>query len=277
MPSIVTFSLAGGPQPLILVPARVNGLGPLPFILDTGAGHCLLSPALARRAKVAVTARETATGAGGPMEVELGTAGSLALGEATVQNVPVAITDELARIERAVGAPIEGDIGYEFLKHFRLTIDYGRSRLTLARPEESVAADAAAGASVGFRLADEKKPLVLVSTRIGGEGPFNFALDTGASTTVVSPELARGLNIEGRRPAVMVGGGGRVAGLCGAVVSVGVGETESRELDVVIGPFLGPLSEIVGSKLDGILGYNFLRQFRVTLDYPGERLVLDPS
>jgi len=272
----VEFRLAGGAQPLILIPARVNGIGPLPFVLDTGAGPCLLSPDLAARAKVAARGRETATGAGGPLEVELGTAGVLAVGDAEVRDVPVAITEELARIGKAVGASIEGDVGYGFLKEFRLTIDYQRSRVTLARPENPSGGAPAAG-GVPFDLVAEEKPLVLVAVRLGEEGPFQFALDTGASMTVVSPEVARGLGAGARRPAKMLGGGGRVAGLSGAVARVRVGEQDGREVGVVIGPFLGPLSEVVGARLDGILGYNFLRRFRVTIDYPARHLVLEPG
>ena len=272
----VEFRLAGGAQPLILIPARVSGSGPVPFVLVTGAGPCLLSPELAARAKVAATGRETATGAGGPLEVELGMAGVLAVGEAEVRDVPVAITEELARIGKAVGASIEGDVGHGFLKDFRLTIDYDRSRVTLARPENPSGGASAAG-GVPFRLADEEKPLVLVAVRLGEQGPFQFALDTGASMTVVSPEVARGLGAGDRRPAKMLGGGGRVAGLSGAVARVRVGEQDGREVGVVIGPFLGPLSEVVGTRLDGILGYNFLRRFRVTIDYPARHLVLEPG
>jgi len=99
----VPFRLAGGAQPLILVPARANGVGPFPFILDTGAGVCLLSPELARWADVAVAARETALGAAGPLGVGLGTAGRLSVGEVEVPDVPVAITEELDRIGEAVG------------------------------------------------------------------------------------------------------------------------------------------------------------------------------
>ncbi len=35
-----------------------------------------------------------------------------------------------------------------------------------------------------------------------------------------------------------------------------------------VGAFLAMLSEAVGTKLDGIVGYNFLNQFRVTIAYP---------
>ena len=45
------FRLAGGAQPLILLPVEVNGQGPFEFILDTGAGTSLLSSELAKQAR----------------------------------------------------------------------------------------------------------------------------------------------------------------------------------------------------------------------------------
>lgn len=272
MASVVDFRLAGGAQPLILVPARVNGAASVPFVLDTGAAVCLLSPRLALRAGVAVTARRPGVGAGGPVEVGIGRADTIAVGTAAARNVPAAVTDELERIGKVVGARIAGGLGYGFLRNFRMTIDYRRNRLELAGKKE---AGTAPGSAIRFQLADARKPLVLVPARVNGEGPFRFALDTGASTTVVSRSLARELGIEGSRASVMVGGGGRVAGLFGAKASLEVGAAASGNLDVIVGPFLEPLSEAVGVTLDGIVGYNFLRQYRVTLDYPGSILALE--
>ena len=38
--------------------------------------------------------------------------------------------------------------------------------------------------------------------------------------------------------------------------------------------FFAMLSNAIGTKLDGIVGYNFLRNYKVTLDYPNETLSL---
>jgi hypothetical protein len=42
----------------------------------------------------------------------------------------------------------------------------------------------------------------------------------------------------------------------------------------MISDFLGMLSRVVGANLDGVAGYSFLRHFRVTIDYPNDRLYL---
>jgi hypothetical protein len=46
---------------------------------------------------------------------------------------------------------------------------------------------------------------------------------------------------------------------------------------VLIADFLEPMGQVVGTRLDGIVGYNFLKEFAVTLDYPSERLRLYPG
>src|SRR5437867_1631500 len=50
----VKFRLAGGAQPLILLPVRVNERGPFEFILDTGAGTSLVSSELARELELKI-------------------------------------------------------------------------------------------------------------------------------------------------------------------------------------------------------------------------------
>jgi predicted aspartyl protease len=110
---------------------------------------------------------------------------------------------------------------------------------------------------------------------VNGQGPFAFALDTGSSTTVVSPELAQRLGIETAPiPDVTAGGGHTIKASAGRVGSLAIGATTVRDLPVMVADFLGMLSQVVGAKLDGIVGYNLLKDFRVTIDYPNGPLDL---
>ena len=45
-------------------------------------------------------------------------------------------------------------------------------------------------------------------------------------------------------------------------------------MTVIVADFFRMLSEAIGAKLDGIVGYNFLRNYQVVLDYPNELLSL---
>jgi len=47
-------------------------------------------------------------------------------------------------------------------------------------------------------------------------------------------------------------------------------------MDVIVGDFLEMLTTIIGVQLDGIIGYNFLKLYKVVFDYPNETLALLP-
>src|ERR1700731_127599 len=133
--STISFRLAGGAQPLILLPVKVNEHGPFEFILDTGAGTSLLSSELADNLKVKVLGSKEGQSAGGRVSVSLAKIDSLAVGGARLSDVDVGIVD-LKHIGAAVGAQIDGDLGYNFLRHFRVTIDYSKSQIRFEDPKQ---------------------------------------------------------------------------------------------------------------------------------------------
>jgi predicted aspartyl protease len=269
----VTFRLAGGGQPLVLVPVHVNGSGPYEFILDTGASTTVLTPELAGRLGVVATDVKDAMGAGGKLSIGLGRVRTLAIAAASLDHLQVAVTGELHRIGAAVGTAIDGTLGYNFLKAFRVTIDYRDGIFRLDR-EEGTVADLSSG-EIPFRLAHEAKPHILIPAWVNGTGPYQFALDTGASTTVIAPRLALALEIRGEAAVPMTGGGGAVPASVALVESLAAGGVERRRLGVMVANFLTMLSETVGMTLDGVLGYNYLRSMRVTIDYPRSVLRLE--
>ena len=270
-----SFRLVGGENPLIIVPTSVNDRGPYEFILDTGAGTSLLSPRVAEALGIVATSSREGSGAAGRVTVALASAESLAIGGARRAPMPLAITAEVDRIGTAIGHPIDGDIGYDFLKAFRVTIDYQKRLVRLVQGAyESAGRGNLLRAEVAFRLAAPVKPLVLVPAFVNGRGPHTFVVDTGASATVLSPALAGSLSIRTAAPGTMIGAGGTLQASVGRATSLAVGGASLDDLNVVVADFLDGLGKVVGATLDGIVGYNFLRHFRVTLDYPNSVLWL---
>lgn len=264
----VSFQMSDGEQPLILVPVYVNDAGPYRFILDTGAGICLLSKEIATGLHIEPAETKKGMGAGGTVTVALGRVHSLRIGEARAVNLQAGITDEFRAICPALGS-VDGIIGYNFLKDFRLTLDYLSAALRLDwDSEESGGRPDGDVSEAVFRLAHPSKPLILLSVSANGQGPYQFALDTGASATVISAALAKELGISRAPASRMCGAGGQVQGSAGMLESFELGKARSEGLQVVVADFLGPLSRTLGAKLDGIVGYNFLRQFLITIDYP---------
>ena len=112
----------------MIVPVRVNGSGPFPFLLDTGAADSVISNALAERLAlrfVAKTAVLTTTGREWRPVVEIleTTIECARSGRLLPSVVPSAQLDDIAR-------GIEGIVGQDFLFAFNYTLDYRNKRLT---------------------------------------------------------------------------------------------------------------------------------------------------
>jgi predicted aspartyl protease len=128
-PTAVKFAPLRAQAPLIVLPARVNGRGPLRFLLDTGASHSCLSPRLVARLGLASHGATTALGAGGELSLSLTRIETLEIGKAKAHGLTVAIVDveHVARLVRR----IDGVVGNDFLRRFVVTLDYRHRKLTL--------------------------------------------------------------------------------------------------------------------------------------------------
>jgi len=271
--SKLKFRLAGGAQPLILLPIHVNDRGPFDFILDTGAGTSLVSIDLASELNLKTIGSKHGQTAGGKVAVSLAKVDSIRAGEIKLENVDVGIV-YLSQIGGSVGAKIDGDLGYNFLKHFRVTIDYRDLVLRLDDPKRIESFVRGAQTEVPVRLANPAKPLLLVDVHANGRGPFQFAIDTGTSTTAIAPELVQQLDIRTSPAGIGTTGGGAIDFSAGSLESFHLGGAKIDNLQIVIADFFPMLSAAVGAKLDGIVGYNFLRHYKVVIDYPNETFTL---
>jgi predicted aspartyl protease len=271
--SKVKFRLAGGAQPLILLPVWVNERGPFDFILDTGAGTSLLSTDLAKQLGLKIIGSKEGKSAGGKVAVSLAKVDSLAVGETKLSDVDVGIVD-LLNIGKTVGATIDGDVGYNFLKYFRVTINYRDCEIRLDDPKRVESFAGSAQTEIPIRLANPAKPLLLVDVYANGRGPFQFAIDTGTSTTAIAPELAKQLGVEASPVGPGTTGGAPVDFHAGSLQSFQLGGAKIDNMAVVVADFFTMLNAAIGAKLEGIVGYNFLGNYKVVIDYPGETLTL---
>lgn len=125
---------------------------------------------------------------------------------------------------------------------------------------------------VPARLASAAYPVLLVDVRVNGQGPFRFFVDTGATVTIVSTALARRLHLAPLPATVQGIGAGGAFATRASRASIAVGDV--RQDRVLVATFdLSQINAAVGPT-DGGLGYDFLKAYRVTVDYPGRRLCL---
>lgn len=116
----------------IIVSAYVDGKGPFDLILDTGSTLTCLDDSLASALKLPprIGVVSTGAGVGGNGPLRLLKVDSLRVGMAAATNVTVCALDLRSLQGGSPGA--RGLLGLNFLKSFRVTIDFGRRVLQLA-------------------------------------------------------------------------------------------------------------------------------------------------
>ncbi len=116
--------------------------------------------------------------------------------------------------------------------------------------------------------------LASVSVRLNGQGPFRFAIDTGAAGAArIDTSVARALNLPVVGEALVGDPSGKNAKSAPIVrlESLEIGGARFGNLTATTGPYTG---RIPGEKVDGILGFALFADCLVTLDYPGLRMKL---
>ena len=268
------FSLVGN-RPVIKI--QLNGDDrPLNFVLDTGSGISVISDTLAKRLKIKeITHGGYAKGIGGDgrFEIVYGFVRQVALGDVKIKNVPVYI-----RHFHTVSEDIDGYIGLSLISKFLTTIDYGNLTFDLAKRSTNELPSAENDVSLPLRLTSSG----FLSGEVKLEGlndTFNFIVDTGASVSVISDEIA-GLDEVSRyiRTEKM-----RVIGSAGVTEDVPsftlpritFGPNSCERVNA-IALDLGMINEASGFQQAGILGGNFLRNYRLTFDFKNSKVIFVP-
>ena len=114
--------------------------------------------------------------------------------------------------------------------------------------------------------------LVIVDVRLNGSRPLSFVLDTGAARMVVETKVSRELQL-GEGDTIGGAGAGRIPVRRIKGVDVEVGGVPSKDHEFVATDLSG-IGSLIGHGVDGILGYEFLSRFIVTVDYSNSRLEL---
>ena len=273
--TIVPFKLINE-RPILEI--RVNKTDePLKFVLDTGSGISVISDETAQRLKIKAVARggtARAIGGNGKFEIVYGFLQSVNIGDAKIKNVPVYI-----RKFQVTGERVDGYIGLSLISKFLTTLDYGNLTFSLKRKD----------------LTDDKKtasdflslPLRLTSSgflsgevRLEGiETSLNFIVDTGASVSVISDalagtkEISRFIKDEKMR---VIGAAGVMENVPSFLLPRVTFGTHSRESLKAISLNLDLINEASGFEQAGILGGNFLKNYRLTFDFENSKVIFVP-
>ena len=113
---------------------------------------------------------------------------------------------------------------------------------------------------------------MIVPVKVNGKGPYPFILDTGASHMCVGHDLAETLGLIGEK-AEALGAGGQFCARSSILRSVGIKRAYRRGLTVAIID-LTQISASLSRDIYGVVGYDFLRKFKLFVDYPKKEVIL---
>ena len=117
-----------------------------------------------------------------------------------------------------------------------------------------------------------RKGMIFIPVHINGSKPLSFVLDTGSSRILIDRALAGDLGLKANGSGSLQGAGsGRIPIEFIHGVRLAFPGVESGGYDLSTTD-LKPLEQSLGVKVDGILGYEVLSRFVVTVNYEGKNL-----
>lgn len=160
------------------------------FVLDTGSGISVISERTAERLKIKPVARgglARGFGGDGKFEIVYGFLNKVTIGDLDIKNIPVFI-----RRFHAANESIDGYIGLSLISKFLTTIDYGEQSFTLKQKDATLAAQFNEKGTLALPLRLTSAGFLSGEVQIQGvESSLNFIVDTGASLSVISDDLAQ--------------------------------------------------------------------------------------
>ncbi len=250
---------------------------PLKFVLDTGAGISVLSNKTAKRLNINPVARGGAArgiGGDGKFDIVYGFLKSIYIGDVKIRNVPVYIREFHTNNEQ-----VDGYIGLSLISKFLTTIDYGENTFELVN-KSSVDKRQSADDKLSFPLRLTSSGFLSGEVELEGvEVPLNFIVDTGASVSVISEQIAsiEGINrfIKSEKMRV-VGAAGITDSVSSFLLPRVTFGTHSRKSIMAIALDLDLINETAGFEQAGILGGNFLKNYRLTFDFEQSKVIFVP-
>ncbi len=253
------------------IDVQVNGAAKTDAVIDTGAVMSIVSRTYAKATNIRPAGDYTGTFIGllgEPIEVRFGIVDSLKLGDLEVRNVPVAImADEQLKflVFNKEEFRMNVLLGTNLLKEFRVELDFRHEVVTLQPlpPGARAPVQEQNLFFVGFRP--------LVQAAINRKGWFLFVVDTGSEITFLNQDLIESMPI---RRSIRFHGA-TLQGLGGAQKRGEKVEDVEVAVDAWGGKFKNlPLYTSEQANAYGIVGQNFLRNFRVVIDFGSMRLDL---
>ncbi|MEM6803312.1 MAG: pepsin/retropepsin-like aspartic protease family protein [Bacteroidota bacterium] len=250
---------------ILFVKARLNGQEQN-FILDTGAPTLILNAAYVEEG----IAGESAKGVSGETRTQMAKVQSFDWMGIQADSFEVMSMD-LSHLERVTGLPFAGLIGHALVKDYEILIDYEASELFLFSQ----------GIGKYHQQIQPKKEAVftylahipILKCMIGGKS-FYLGIDTGASENLINEPYFKDLP----KSELKLRGKEDLSGANKEQTEVQLFSLSSLWLDEQVFKDMSFVTTDIshlqgpGERLDGLLGYPFLSQKKISINFPKQKI-----
>ncbi len=261
---VAPFELAGR---LIVVEAEIEGVRGK-FLVDSGSPSFVLNanyfPWLTDRAQ---SLGHAMYGAGGEIkEIKIVNASGFKWQKTELNSIKAMFID-LAHLEENIGTELVGLIGADFLQNFTIQFDYARREVTLFSDNTSDSWQTPPNQVIDFSMIGH---IPVIDARIGKHS-LRLGIDCGAERAMLFTKWEDPLkpHYEFLRNDVLHGGD--TNSQMGNVVRLGMFEIGGLRYDEHTFRF-NNINSGHDMKIDGILGYEFLSQYKTAIDYQNRKL-----
>lgn len=262
----------------VYLPVQVNGKT-FEMILDTGAAYSGLSQQTASALQLQKSGTATVTGNGvSRPKIELAKNVSFRLGDVELLEKLVGI-EQWDDLEFREGRAIAGILGVNLFRRYVVELDYSNRTVSIFEPENFVYA------GPGERVSLTQKhgaALFHAVIQLAGHDPIpcELAIDSGtySALRLYRPFVEKHHLLQEKLPGIDSYGfglGGEFSERLGRVASLKSGALEIKEPVTAFSTSHGGATS--GHSYDGTVGGEVLSRFRVILDYPHQRLILEPA
>jgi len=266
----------------LIVKVTVNGSAPLSFVLDTGAHAAIIRTDAAKALGLTLEGQATVRGAGpGSQTAQFVRGAAWSLVGLDGFSQPISLAVPMSDLPSAMGRPIDGIIGGEFIRQFVVEVDY-RARHIRLHPRDSFTYTGP-GQSIPIEFVNVSHPTLRATVTPAGSAPIErqFMFDIGAGTALalhspfVSEQHLPGSSVRTIRSLGSAGAGGQVSGQLGRVDSLQIG---SFTIDNPITLFSeDKAGALANAALAGNIGAQIAMRFHLYLDYAHQRIIFEPS
>lgn len=265
----------------IVFKAKLNGSEPIGFLLDTGADENVINAPDLAKFGLKTYGKTIATGGGGSAEYDYAAGATFTIPGAELHNQHVSVIDQTG-LERALGVPLGGLLGYDFISRFVIEIDYQKNLLTLHDPKTWSYSGNGYVVPVTF---DNGIPFTDGVISVGGKTiPAYFAIDFGAqeTMTLTSPfvkandlvKLAQ-TNAYVNRPAGLENQFFSQTNVRGHIDKLELGKLVEHSIPVNMS--VNTHGAYASTNFSGTIGQGIYRRYHVFLDYARNRVIFEPT